>query len=98
MNPALVPAAVGHPSEPLQQVSTHSRRSREVVGGGRARHGRAQPGESGLGNDRMQPQRSSGTYLGGWRIIRTLGKRVSDIEMVAIKAGAEAAARAGAKS
>ena len=60
VNPALVPAAVGHPPEPLQQVSTHSRRSRDVVGGGRARHGRAQPGESGLGNDRMQPQRSSG--------------------------------------
>ena len=60
VNPALVPAAVGHLPEPLQQVSTHSRRSRDVVGGGRARHGRAQPGESGLGNDRMQPQRSSG--------------------------------------
>jgi hypothetical protein len=49
-----------HHGEPLQQVSTYPLGGGEPLVEGWARHSRAQPGESGLGNDRMQQQRSSG--------------------------------------
>ncbi len=60
VNPALLTAAVGDLGEPSQQVRTHPGRGRRVLIVGWARGRRTECDPTGLGDDRMKQQRSSG--------------------------------------
>ncbi len=50
-----------------------------LSGAGGARHHHGRHGDAVLGEILLRPRDRSGTYLGGWRIIRTLGKGLVEI-------------------
>lgn len=60
VNPALITATVGHLREPFQQVRAQHRGVGKAWDHDRVRHGPTERSESGLGDGRMQQQRSSG--------------------------------------
>jgi hypothetical protein len=62
MLPTLVAAAIGHTGEPFQQVSPLDRRAGRIRGGMRVGLDIIQRARAGLGDGRMQPQRSSGSW------------------------------------
>ena len=60
VNPTLITATIRHCREPLQQVRTHHGRIRQIRAADRSGYGRTEGSETGLGDGRMQQQRSSG--------------------------------------